>query len=207
MKIVTKRPTIFHTEQGIKIAGTQTPLYSVIHLLKEEWPDHLVQLRFSAGRKQVEEYWRVRREKRANGQPTTEEVQWPTWWPDDTTPGTVIHIIETEGAPMISHSRVSIYDVMEVYDDGSSASEIREIYNLSSYQVKVALQYIEAHREKLEPALKEALLQKAERERYYREFAAAHTKWRMETNPLEMTPRRAALKALIEQRRQALEEL
>lgn len=234
MKIVMKTPTIVHTEEGLKIADTQMSLHPVVHFLKAEWPDYLVQMRFEftdeqmadilayirqhpeeveadyiAGCERVEEQRRAWQKKFDEGKLTSiEDEGWPTWWPSDVTQGGVIHIIETDSCPMISNSRgVSIYDVMNDHDDGSPPSEIRETYNLSSYQVKVALQYIEAHRERLEPELKQALAFTAERERYYREFEAAHTKWRMETNPPEMTPRRAALKALIEESRRTWGEI
>lgn len=229
-----KTPTIIHTEEGIKIADTHWPLHSVVPLLKAEWPAYLVQMRFEftdqqmadilayieqhpeeveadyvAGRKRVKEYWNTPREKKeSDEEDSKEEEQWPTWWPEDTDSATVIHIIETKGAPLISHSRgVSIYDVMNDYDEGSSPSELREIYNLSSYQVKVALQYIEAHRERLEPEMKVALALSAERERRCKEYQAALTKWRMETNPPEMTPRRAAFLAQLEKSRRARGEL
>jgi len=209
----------------------------VMGYLKAEWPEQLVQMRFEfsdqqmrdvlayveahpeeveadyiAGRERAKEERRVWREKFENGELVSDEKseekkEWPTWWPADAIPGAMIHIIESDCGPMISESQTSVYDVMEAYDEGYPPNEIREIYNLSSYQAKVALQYIEAHRETLEPELKELLIRKAERERYHREFAAAVTKWRRETNPPEMTPQRAALKALLEERRRARGEL
>lgn len=115
--------------------------------------------------------------------------------PGDTS---VVRILETELGPMISNSRVSIYDVMEAYDEGFPSWEINKIYNLSPHQVKVALAYIEEHRPQLESELEEILIHKAERERYYRELEAEIRKKR----PVEMTPRRAALHKLIEESRQ-----
>lgn len=111
----------------------------------------------------------------------------------------VIKIIETNLGPMISESRASVYDVMEVYDQGVHPADIPKIYNLSPHQVKVALEYIEAHREQLEPELKEILIKKAEREKYHRALIAEVEKQR----PVKMTPERAKLQALIKERRQA----
>jgi len=228
MNTVIETPTIIQTTEGLKIADTQMSLHPIVDLLKSEWPESLVQMRFeltdqqmadilayidqhpqevdidhAAGRKRAEENRRTWWEQLGN----EPEEEWPTWWPDDATPGTVIHIIETKGGPMISNSRVSVYDVMEVYDDGSLPYEIPQIYNLSPHQVKVALQYIEAHREILEPKLKKILARKVERERNGRAYQAAYIKWRREITPLEMTPKREALRALLEERRRARSEI
>ncbi|MCE7986247.1 MAG: DUF433 domain-containing protein [Caldilinea sp. CFX5] len=125
------------------------------------------------------------------------ETSQPKEWrlPGDTK--SVIRILETDLGPMISQSRSSVYDVMEAYDEGYTPSEISNIYNLSPFQVKVALAYIDEHRAQLEPELKEILIKKAERERYYRALAAEREKQRS----LPMTPQRAALQALIEESR------
>ena len=106
----------------------------------------------------------------------------------------IITIIESELGPLISESRATVYDVMEAYDEGYNSSDIGKIYNLSSHQVQVALDYIEQHREQLEPELKELLLMKAERERYYRALEEEIKKQR----PARMTPQRIALNKLIE---------
>ncbi|MEZ4733426.1 MAG: DUF433 domain-containing protein [Caldilineaceae bacterium] len=115
----------------------------------------------------------------------------------------VICILETELGPLISESRSSVYDVMEAYDEGYSPAEIRDIYNLSPHQVKVALAYIAAHRAQLEPELKEILIKKAERERYYRALEAEIRKQR----PVEMTPKRLALQKLIDESRRRWPDL
>lgn len=110
-----------------------------------------------------------------------------------------IKIIESDIGPMISESRVSVYDVMDAHDQGCSQHEIRDIYNLSFYQIEVALDYIKEHRARLEPKLKEIKHHMAEREKYYRALAAE----RERQIPSIMTPERIALKALIaESRRQ-----
>ena len=119
------------------------------------------------------------------------------WSPPGEDAASLIKIIETDSAPMISESRVSVYDVMEAHDEGYSVREIRDIYNLSFYQVEVALEYIKAHRNELEPKLKAIQIKLAEREKYYRALAAE----REQQIPSVMTPDRKALKALIEKSR------
>ena len=121
-----------------------------------------------------------------------------TLWPSSgEADNDIIKIIESDIGPMISESRVSVYDVMEAHDEGYSVREIRDIYNLSFYQVEVALDYIKEHRTQLEPKLKEIQIRLAEREQYYRALAAE----RERQIPSVMTPERKALKALIEKSR------
>ncbi len=115
----------------------------------------------------------------------------------------IIRIIESDLGPLISESRSTVYDVMDAYDDGFHPTEIREMFNLSPLQVEVALDYIEEHREQLEPELKEILRKAAEREKYHRAIAEKIKRER----PVEMTPRRAALYALIEKKRRERGEL
>ena len=67
-----------------------------------------------------------------------------------------IRIIETRGGPMISRSRCSVYDVMDAYNDGFDAQELGETFNLFKEQVQVTIDYIEEHREILEPQLKKS---------------------------------------------------
>lgn len=113
-------------------------------------------------------------------------------------------IIETESGPFISESRVTVYDVMEDYDNGDGIYRISRTYNLSPLQVKTAIEYIERHRELLEAELADILVKKAERERYYR---ALEEKRKRERPPLPMTPRRQALYALIDKSYRELEEM
>ena len=116
----------------------------------------------------------------------------PTWAADETEPFAG-RIIESDMGPMINHSRVSVYDVMEAYAAGHSIYEIYQIYNLSSSQIEAALAYIAQHRARLEPELKEIKIKMAEREKYYRALAAE----REQQIPSEMTPRHIQLKALL----------
>ncbi|MBV7338989.1 DUF433 domain-containing protein [Chloroflexi bacterium TSY] len=121
-----------------------------------------------------------------------------TLWPSNGKADSgVIKIIESDIGPMISESRASVYDVMEAYDEGYSPAEIRDIYNLSFHQVEVALEYIEQHRPTLEPKLKEILRKADEREKYYRALEAEREK----QFPTEITPRRKAIQALVEESR------
>lgn len=232
MNTIIETPTIVQTEEGLEISNSYTWLYQIVDLLKKEWPASLVRLRFELtekqmddilayidlhpeeveadyifGRRRAEERHSAWQEKRANGESTLIEEKWPTWWPADTIPGVVIHIIETDSGPMISNSRSSVYDVMEAYDEGDLPREIAQTYNLSPHQVKVALEYIQEYREILEPELKEVVARREERERMSHAYLAELTKWRMETNPPEMTPRRRAFMALLEKSRRARGEL
>ena len=77
-------------------------------------------------------------------------------------------ILETELGPMISDSRSSVYDVMEMEAKGNNLAEIAMIFSLTLLQVQTALDYIADHRERLTPILHELVQKKKEREAYYR---------------------------------------
>ncbi|MEZ4867265.1 MAG: hypothetical protein R3C14_38430 [Caldilineaceae bacterium] len=77
-------------------------------------------------------------------------------------------VIEANGTLMISESRVALFDVMILHDEGDSIYEIAMTYNLTPLQVQTAVNYIEEHREILTPQLAEAIQHREERERYYR---------------------------------------
>ena len=81
-------------------------------------------------------------------------------------------IVETDSGPMVPESRVSVYDVLELYREGDTIYEIGSTYNLSPLQVETAVAYIDKHRERLETELEEILVRKAARERHYRAIAA-----------------------------------
>ncbi len=102
-------------------------------------------------------------------------------------------ILETSLGPMISESRVSVYDVMELYDEGMTPYDICWIFNLRPLQYEAAVEYINKHRERLEPELKELLIQKAERERHHRQVAAEIQK-KIDQEPI--TPQKAAFYAM-----------
>lgn len=104
-------------------------------------------------------------------------------------------IIETDIGPLISESRVSVFDVMEADDSGASIYEISAIFNLTPLQVETALAYIAKHRAALEPQLQGIIRWQTERQTEYRRQAAAID---AHIAALPMTPQRAALRALRE---------
>lgn len=109
-------------------------------------------------------------------------------------------VLETEIGPMISHSRTSIYDVLITLNEGEDFDSICVIHNLSIVQTRVALEYIEKHREKLEAELPGLLAKKAENERYHRAIAAERAKI-----PVKMTPLRLAFNDLVEKNKKLRE--
>lgn len=102
-------------------------------------------------------------------------------------------ILETDQGPMISESRVTVYDVMLLEARGRNLYEIATVLNLTPLQVGVALDYIAHHRETLESDLREIRVAMAEREAYYRALAAERER---EIAQRPMTPERAAFEAL-----------
>lgn len=102
-------------------------------------------------------------------------------------------IIETDFAPMIKGTRMSVYDILLDQDEGDSLHDICTTYGLEPPQVQVAFEYIEENREKLEGALPEILAKKAEKERYYR---AIQAKIEEEIRALPLTPERKAFREL-----------
>lgn len=111
-------------------------------------------------------------------------------------------IVEANGTLMISESRVALFDVMILHDEGDSIYEISTTYNLTPLQVQTAVDYIEKHRATLEPELAEAIRAREERERYYRGLEKEIWE-KIAKQP--MTPQRAAFYALREKNRQAAE--
>ncbi|MCB0185213.1 MAG: hypothetical protein KDE31_13155 [Caldilineaceae bacterium] len=106
-------------------------------------------------------------------------------------------IIETAIGPMISESRTSVYDVLISQQEGEEFDSICVIHNLRPLQVRVALEYIEAHRAELEAELPGILARKAENERYHRAIAAERAQ-----RPVVMTPARHAFYELLAKRRE-----
>ena len=104
-------------------------------------------------------------------------------------------IVETDVGPLISESRVSVFDVMEAHDAGDSIHEIGLTFNLSPLQVETALDYISQHRAELEPQLAEIRQQLAEREAFYRRQAEQVDQY---VATLPLTSQRAALHDLRE---------
>jgi len=108
------------------------------------------------------------------------------------------HIIESDLGPLISESRMTVYDVLEAQNDGQTLYEISMNRNLTPMQVQVAFDYIEQHRERLQAELDEILRKAAERKRYY-DTVAEEAKRRIAELP--MTPEREKLQKLIAQNR------
>ncbi len=104
-------------------------------------------------------------------------------------------VIETSMGPMISESRVSVFDVMEAHDAGDSIYEIALTFNLSPLQVETAVVYISQHHDELEPQLAEIKQALVAREAYYRDRANQIDR---RVAALPMTPERAALHVLRE---------
>ena len=108
------------------------------------------------------------------------------------------HIIESDLGPLISESRMTVYDVLEAQNHGQTLYEISMNRNLSPMQVQVAFNYIEQHRERLQVELDEILKIAVERKRYHDAIAE---KIKQEIAQLPMTPQRAKLKELIAKNR------
>ncbi len=109
-------------------------------------------------------------------------------------------IIENEMGLMISESRTGVLDVMELYDQGLNIYQISTIFNLTPLQVQIAIEYIDQHREELEPKLKEALRYSAELEAFYNALAAEREKVIIQ---LPVTPQRMGFNALREKNQRA----
>jgi len=104
-------------------------------------------------------------------------------------------IVETDIGPLISESRVSVFDIMDAHDAGDTVHEIALTFNLTPLQVDVALAYIARHRAELEPQLAQIKQQLAEREAFYRRQVAQIDQY---VATLPMTSQRAALQVLRE---------
>jgi uncharacterized protein (DUF433 family) len=108
------------------------------------------------------------------------------------------HIIESDLGPLISESRMTVYDVLEAQNNGETVYEISINRNLSPMQVQVTFDYIEQHREQLQAELEEILRNAAERKRHY-DAVAEEAKQKIAKLP--STPERAKLQELIAQNR------
>jgi uncharacterized protein (DUF433 family) len=108
------------------------------------------------------------------------------------------HIIESNLGPLISESRLTVYDVLEAQNNGETLYEISMNRNLSPMQVQVAFDYIEQHREQLQVELDEILKIAVARKHHY-DVIAKELKQKVAQMP--MTPERAKLQELITQNR------
>lgn len=107
-------------------------------------------------------------------------------------------IIESPLGPLISESRSTVFDVLEMQNKGRDLYEISMILNLTPLQVETAFRYIDQHREQLQPQLDEILRIAAERRQYYEAIYAERQKI-IDAQP--MTPKRKKLKELIAKNR------
>lgn len=114
------------------------------------------------------------------------------------------HIIESELGPLISDSRSTVYDVLEMQNEGYDLYQISMERNLSPLQVKVAFDYIEQHHDRLQQELAEIIAIAEERKRYY-DAIADEIRQKIAQKP--MTPERAKLQALIAKNRAKWEAL
>jgi len=105
-------------------------------------------------------------------------------------------IRETDAGPMISHSRISVYDVMESQQKDHDFFTLCVIYELRPIQVQIALDYIAENHLVLETELRNILTKKAEQRAKYEAMAAEWAK-----TPAKMTPQRQAFYALREKNR------
>jgi uncharacterized protein (DUF433 family) len=55
-------------------------------------------------------------------------------------------IIKTGSTPRIDGSRITVFDVLDYHKHGWQPSDIADLFNLSTCQIEVAIEYIEAHK-------------------------------------------------------------
>lgn len=77
-------------------------------------------------------------------------------------------ILETDSGPMISESRISVYDILEAEEKGMGFYEICMALELFPIQVEVAQAYLNDHRDTLTAELRDIQAIKREREAFYR---------------------------------------
>src|SRR5438445_667426 len=58
-------------------------------------------------------------------------------------------IIDRGRGPEIEGTRITVYDIMDYYTEGWSHQRIALFFRISSDRVKVAIEYIEAHKEEV----------------------------------------------------------
>jgi uncharacterized protein (DUF433 family) len=67
-------------------------------------------------------------------------------------------IVMNSGCPRIEGSRIGVYDVMDYWPDkGYSIEQIAEMFRLVPDQIRVAIRYIEEHREEVEATYRQIL--------------------------------------------------
>jgi uncharacterized protein (DUF433 family) len=73
-------------------------------------------------------------------------------------------IIDRGRGPEIAGTRITVYDVMDYWKGGWNRESIATLFRLSSREIQVAIDYIEAHRDEVEAGYERIL----ERHRSYR---------------------------------------
>lgn len=105
----------------------------------------------------------------------------------------------------ISGTRLTLYALMDYLYADWPQEEIREVLNLTIEQLRVALDYIAAHRDEVETEYREVLRDAEESRQYWEKRLQEHLAMIPRTPP---TAEKAALYAkLAEQRGQTLREL
>ena len=105
----------------------------------------------------------------------------------------------------LSGTRVTLYALLDYLRAGWAPDDIREWLSLSDEQLRVALDYIAAHRDAVEAEYVEVLREAEDRRHYWEDRLREHLS---HTPPSPPSPEKAALLArLAEQRRQNTNDL
>ena len=102
----------------------------------------------------------------------------------------------------IAGTRITLYTIMEYLREGWSQQNMSDWLNLTTEQIQVALDYIEAHRSEVEAEYDEVIRETEERRHYWEERLQKHLAHQPRSQP---SPDKAALYAkLAEQRAQTI---
>ena len=118
-------------------------------------------------------------------------------------------IVRTERGLVISGTRITLYDIVGYLHEAWPTDEIRDILRLTDEQVRVALDYIAAHRAEVETEYQQVVTEAEEIRRYWEERNRERFARIAATPP---SPEKLALLAEVERRRaqraaeQAMEE-
>lgn len=104
-------------------------------------------------------------------------------------------IVDDDRGPLISESRVTVFDVLAAQQNGAGLYEVCMVFNLTPLQVQTAFDYIEAHRQALETELIGIQERQRAIEQSYRAQAASIERTIIAQPP---TPQRSALQVLRE---------
>jgi uncharacterized protein (DUF433 family) len=106
-------------------------------------------------------------------------------------------IVRTERGLVISGTRIMVYSILDYVHDNWTTDEIRDILRLTDAQVRVALDYIAAHRDAVEAEYQQVLAEAEEIRRYWEERNRERFA-RIAATPL--SPEKLALLAEVERR-------